>query len=102
VHNRPYAREMLRVFNNLATRVDTSAHPLLNTDPTQGRTLLVVITADRGLCGGFNTNVIKGASQFIAEQGPEQAGQRRGARRWSAARGAISSAAAGSRSSTRR
>jgi F-type H+-transporting ATPase subunit gamma len=75
VHNRPYAQEMLRVFNNLATRVDTSAHPLLHTDPTQGRTLLVVITADRGLCGGFNTNVIKGASQFIAEQGPEQAGR---------------------------
>lgn len=75
VHNRPYAQEMLRVFNNLATRVDTSAHPLLNTDPTRGRTLLVVITADRGLCGGFNTNVIKGASQFIAEQGPEQAGR---------------------------
>ncbi|MBM3780263.1 MAG: ATP synthase F1 subunit gamma [Acidobacteria bacterium] len=75
VHNRPYAQEMLRVFNNLATRVDTSAHPLLNTDPTQGRTLLVVITADRGLCGGFNTNVIKGASQFIADQGPEQAGR---------------------------
>jgi F-type H+-transporting ATPase subunit gamma len=75
VHNRPYAQEMLRVFNNLATRVDPASHPLLNTDPTQGRTLLVVITADRGLCGGFNTNVIKGASQFIAEQGPEQAGR---------------------------
>jgi F-type H+-transporting ATPase subunit gamma len=75
VHNRPYAQEMLRVFNNLATRVDPASHPLLNTDPTQGRTLLVVITADRGLCGGFNTNVIKGASQFITEHGPEQAGR---------------------------
>jgi F-type H+-transporting ATPase subunit gamma len=65
--SRPYAQEMLRVFNNLATRVDPSAHPLLNADPKPGRTLLVVITADRGLCGGFNTNVIKSASQFVAE-----------------------------------
>ena len=65
VSNRPYAQEMLRVFNNLATRVDPSAHPLLNVDPTPAKTLLVVITADRGLCGGFNTNVIKGASQFV-------------------------------------
>ena len=65
--SRPYAQEMLRVFNNLATRADPSAHPLLNDDPTPGRTLLVVITADRGLCGGFNTNVIKSASHFVSE-----------------------------------
>jgi F-type H+-transporting ATPase subunit gamma len=65
--SRPYAQEMLRVFNNLATRVDPSTHPLLNDDPTAGRTLLVVITADRGLCGGFNTNVIKTAAHFATE-----------------------------------
>jgi F-type H+-transporting ATPase subunit gamma len=68
VNSRPYAHEMLRVFNNLATRVDPSAHPLLRDDPTPGRALLVVITADRGLCGGFNTNVIKSASQFTLDQ----------------------------------
>jgi len=65
--SRPYAQEMLRVFNNLATRVDPSAHALLKNDPRPARALLVVITADRGLCGGFNTNVVKGASQFITE-----------------------------------
>lgn len=70
--SRPYAQEMLRVFNNLATRVDSSAHPLLNDDPLRARTLLVVITADRGLCGSFNTNVVKGASQFIVER-PDEA-----------------------------
>jgi F-type H+-transporting ATPase subunit gamma len=68
VNSRPYAQEMLRVFNNLATRVDSATHPLLNDDPTPGRTLLVVITADRGLCGGFNANVIKGAAQFLTER----------------------------------
>ena len=65
--SRPYAKEMLRVFNNLATRVDSSKHPLLNDDPEAGRTLLIVITADRGLCGSFNTNIVKSALQFTIE-----------------------------------
>jgi F-type H+-transporting ATPase subunit gamma len=67
LRSRPYAQEMLRVFNNLATRVDTAAHPLLNDDPESGRTLLIVITADRGLCGSFNTNIVKSALQFTLE-----------------------------------
>ncbi|HWI20952.1 MAG TPA: ATP synthase F1 subunit gamma [Vicinamibacterales bacterium] len=65
--SRPYAKEMLRVFNNLATRVDASKHPLLNDDPESGRTLLIVISADRGLCGSFNTNIVKSALQFTLE-----------------------------------
>jgi F-type H+-transporting ATPase subunit gamma len=67
LRSRPYAHEMLRVFNNLATRVDASKHPLLNDDPESGRTLLIVITADRGLCGSFNTNIVKSALQFTLE-----------------------------------
>jgi F-type H+-transporting ATPase subunit gamma len=75
VKSRPYAKEMLRVFNNLATRVDASKHPLLNDDPEAGRTLLIVISADRGLCGSFNTNVVKAALQFSIEhpKGPNGA-----------------------------
>jgi F-type H+-transporting ATPase subunit gamma len=38
-------------------------------DPAAGRTLLIVITADRGLCGSFNSNVIKAAGQFIVTEG---------------------------------
>jgi F-type H+-transporting ATPase subunit gamma len=67
---RPFANQMLRVLNSLATRVDPSAHPLLDerTTPLAGnRALLFVITADRGLCGSFNTNVIKSGSTFITE-----------------------------------
>ena len=78
--SRPYAKDMLRVFNNLATRTENATHPLLNDDPLAARTLLIVITADRGLCGSFNTNVAKAALQFTLEQptlrqaqgGPEQ------------------------------
>lgn len=68
LRGRPYAQEMLRVFNNLATRTDSSKHPLLNDDPLAARTLLIVITADRGLCGSFNTNVAKAALQFSIDQ----------------------------------
>jgi len=67
VRGRPYAQSMLRVFNNLATRTANAAHPLLSDDPLAARTLLIVITADRGLCGSFNTNVVKAAAQFITE-----------------------------------
>ena len=66
---RPFAQDMLRVLNGLASRVDPSAHSLL--DPREGAagpTLLVVITADRGLCGSFNTNIVKAAGAFIADQ----------------------------------
>jgi len=68
MRSRPYAQEMLRVFNKLATRTEQAKHPLLNDDPLAARTLLVVITADRGLCGSFNTNVAKAALQFTIEQ----------------------------------
>jgi F-type H+-transporting ATPase subunit gamma len=67
---RPYATQMLRVLNSLASRVEPSAHPLLDERKTPragGRALLFVITADRGLCGSFNTNVIKSSSSFIVE-----------------------------------
>ncbi len=67
---RPFARQMLRVLNSLAARVDPTAHPLLEMrdDRRPGaRILLVVVTADRGLCGSFNTNIIKAAATFIVD-----------------------------------
>jgi F-type H+-transporting ATPase subunit gamma len=69
-HARPFANEMLRVLNSLATRVDSAAHPLLDERKVSragGKALLFVITADRGLCGSFNTNAIKSAGAFIVE-----------------------------------
>jgi F-type H+-transporting ATPase subunit gamma len=64
---RPYASEMQRVLGGLAARVDPSVHPLLAVrDPgASGRTLVVVVSADKGLCGSFNTNIIKAAGAFI-------------------------------------
>ena len=68
VNARPFARKMLSVLNSLAARVDPSAHPLLAERPaSDGRTLLIVITADKGLCGSFNTNVIKAAGLYVTQ-----------------------------------
>jgi F-type H+-transporting ATPase subunit gamma len=67
LRGRPYAQHMLRVFNSLASRTETARHVLLQEQPGQ-RPLLIVITADRGLAGSFNANVIKGAAQWITEQ----------------------------------
>jgi F-type H+-transporting ATPase subunit gamma len=65
---RPYARQMQRVLGSLALRVDPSAHPLLAVGQIgpNSRTLVVIVTADKGLCGSFNTNIIKAAGGFIA------------------------------------
>ncbi|HET6372394.1 MAG TPA: ATP synthase F1 subunit gamma [Candidatus Polarisedimenticolia bacterium] len=63
---RPFATQMLAVLNSLATRANPETHPLLAMRGAEKLELLV-ITADKGLCGGFNTNIIKRTSAFIEE-----------------------------------
>jgi F-type H+-transporting ATPase subunit gamma len=65
---RPFAAHMQRVLASLAARVDPSVHPLLDVRERRpgSRTLVIVVTADKGLCGSFNTNVIKGGAAFVA------------------------------------
>jgi F-type H+-transporting ATPase subunit gamma len=66
---RPYAIEMQRVLRSVASRVDPSIHPLLTSREitAESRTLLIVVTGDKGLCGSFNTNVIKAGSHFVLD-----------------------------------
>ena len=67
---RPYAGKFMDVLNSLALRVDTSTHPLLAVrDPKRIR--VICMTSDRGLCGGFNTNLVKATERFIREKGKE-------------------------------
>ena len=68
---RPFALQMQRVLNSLASRVDPASHPLLaeREEGADSKVLLIVVTADKGLCGGFNTNIIKAASVFINKAG---------------------------------
>jgi len=64
---RPFANKMLEVLGELASRTDENfKHPLLDARGDE-RYLIVLITADRGLCGAFNTNLIKAAYAFIRE-----------------------------------
>jgi F-type H+-transporting ATPase subunit gamma len=70
---RPFAQRMLAVLNGLVSRVDPDAHPLLRAPEGEGRPLLIVITGDRGLSGSFNSNVIKAAGQFVADQKRDRA-----------------------------
>ena len=64
---RPYARKMMEVLNNLASRATAELHPLLEQRDDQ-KVLLVVVTADKGLCGAFNANIIRTARRFIEER----------------------------------
>ena len=64
---RPYARKMMEVLNSLATRAEPGAHPLLQEHGDE-KVLLVIVTADKGLCGGFNANIIRAAARFLEEQ----------------------------------
>jgi F-type H+-transporting ATPase subunit gamma len=71
---RPMARQISRVLGDLASRVDPSTHPLL-AQPAEGdvhRVLMVVMTADKGMCGSFNANIIRAASNHILAH-PDQA-----------------------------
>jgi F-type H+-transporting ATPase subunit gamma len=61
---RPYASKMLEVLNSLATRAENTEYPLLAVRPIR-RVHVVVVTADRGLCGGFNTNIVRAAADFL-------------------------------------
>jgi F-type H+-transporting ATPase subunit gamma len=64
---RPFANKMMEVLGELAKRTDESFHhPLLDRRGDQ-RYLLVLITADKGLCGAFNTNLTKAAQSFIRD-----------------------------------
>ncbi len=62
---RPYAVQMQHVLAGLAGRVDASIHPLLETREPRpdSRTLIIAVSADKGLCGSFNTNAIKAVAQ---------------------------------------
>ena len=56
----PYADLLLSVMGEVAARVqDKSAFPLLREAPEPKRTLVFIMTANRGLCGGFNSNLIR-------------------------------------------
>ena len=69
VATRPFAKQARAVLASIAQRVDEAAHPLLVSRPgaASSATMVIAISADRGLCGSFNTNVIKAVGAFLRE-----------------------------------
>jgi len=64
---RPYAKKMTDVLSALSSNVtDEFSHPLLDARGDENY-LVVLVTADKGLAGGFNANVIKATQAFIKE-----------------------------------
>jgi F-type H+-transporting ATPase subunit gamma len=64
---RPYAGKLKEMLASLSTKVDTSLNPLLSPREEVKKVLVILVTSDRGLCGGFNTNIIKVAQKVIHE-----------------------------------
>lgn len=67
---RPYAGKFMEVLNSLALRVDATTHPLLAVRPPK-KIRVICMTSDRGLCGGFNTNLTKATERFIRMKASE-------------------------------
>ena len=65
---RPYARELRALMSHLLARVDEASLPAWFERKDVHAVLLVVVTADRGLCGSFNTNIIKAATHRIHDE----------------------------------
>ncbi len=68
---RPYAGKFLEVINNLSSRIDPEAFPLMTQRPVK-KVELISLTADRGLCGSFNVNLINAGEKFIKARRQDQ------------------------------
>jgi F-type H+-transporting ATPase subunit gamma len=70
VNARPYAYKLREVLADVAARVDRNMHPLLEERKPE-KVVYVVVTADRGLCGGFNTNILRKAETVLKAADPD-------------------------------
>lgn len=64
---RPYAKKLGEVLQRLAQSWEEDSHPLLEKRVPE-KALIILITSDRGLCGGFNANISKAAERYIKER----------------------------------
>ncbi len=71
---RPYANELKKLLSDILDRIEIEsdadappAHPLLASRKEIRRCELVILTSDRGLCGGFNSNIIRAANRFLLD-----------------------------------
>jgi F-type H+-transporting ATPase subunit gamma len=67
VASRPYAEKLGELLANVAGVLPGDAHPLLRRPPENPRTVLVILTADRGLCGAFNSALLRQAEAYLRQ-----------------------------------
>lgn len=67
VEARPYAQKLHYVLSSLALRADLAAHPLLARYEEPRRAVLVVLSSDKGLCGAFNSSLLRTAERYVRE-----------------------------------
>jgi len=68
---RPYARQMTSLLASAMSRLENPVHPLLAKRPEE-RILAIVFTGDKGLCGAFNTNVLRRSVEFLREHAAQK------------------------------
>ncbi len=65
---RPYARTMAQVLKDVAARTEGEEnHPLFRATSKNGRVLVIVVTSDKGLCGAFNSSLLRVSQRFLAD-----------------------------------
>ncbi|PIP71833.1 MAG: ATP synthase F1 subunit gamma [Nitrospinae bacterium CG22_combo_CG10-13_8_21_14_all_47_10] len=68
---RPYAIKMMDVLNHLAARCSSDLHPMFEVRE-ENRHLFLIITSDKGLCGGFNSSIVRKMSQHLKNNGQNE------------------------------
>jgi len=69
--SRPFGRKLADVFASVASGLDADLHPLLAARPKKKQLDVLLVTSDRGLCGAYNTNLIKHAGALLAQRQAE-------------------------------
>jgi len=65
---RPYALAMMEVLGNVARFVGGASHPLLEEHETHQRVVVIAVASDRGLCGAFNSNILRLAEGIVRDE----------------------------------
>src|SRR3989344_5161312 len=68
IMGKPYAEKIYLAVSLLAKRIEKTSHPLLSAGNSQGKILIVLISTNKGLCGGLNTNLFKAMNNWWKEQ----------------------------------
>lgn len=71
VETKPYSEKLAELVADLSRAAGDTDHPLMRTQDAAKRSALVVITSNRGLCGGYNSNVLRAAIQHIDTLGED-------------------------------